>query len=117
MTAGTGPVACAGISTRRGTVLLAGYGVCIALGKLTSYSMYVEVRSASFQSGKVMGGGACATWGCCAKVRHAPRKSAQSMITALSCLLAMVAGTQSPQVSLDSEFDAALTNVGLSTKT
>jgi hypothetical protein len=39
------------------------------------------------------------------------------MITAFSCLLAMVAGAQTPQVSLDAEFDSALANIGLSTKT
>ncbi|HWA83011.1 MAG TPA: hypothetical protein VG820_06245, partial [Fimbriimonadaceae bacterium] len=39
------------------------------------------------------------------------------MITALSCVLAILAGAQTPPVSLDAEFDAALANVGLSTKT
>ena len=38
-----GPDACAGNRTRNGTVLLAGYFVSIALGKLTVYSVYAAV--------------------------------------------------------------------------
>src|SRR5579862_572197 len=64
-----------------------------------------------------MAGGGCATRGSCATVGDAPKRSANRMITALSCVLAIGARAPSPQVSLDAEFDASLASASLSTKT